>query len=127
MIQVHKQTEAQWRATVYFMISRGAQIMPDEIEPVTAFLTATAGNESHTGPSVRSRSAARDSGQQSPDADGQAILQRTCQQCHALDTASTKRDSEDWHAVVTRMTAYGARLSPSDQQKLIEYLNGLGR
>jgi len=31
MIQVHKQTAQQWKDTVYFMISRGAQIMPDDI------------------------------------------------------------------------------------------------
>src|SRR5215467_2714239 len=35
MVQVHKETAEQWKDTVYFMIGRGAQIMPDEIEPVT--------------------------------------------------------------------------------------------
>jgi len=43
MLQVHKQTPQQWKDLVYFMISRGAQLMPDEIEPVAAFLAATAG------------------------------------------------------------------------------------
>jgi len=43
MLQVHKQTPQQWKDLVYFMISRGAQVMPDEIEPVAAFLAATAG------------------------------------------------------------------------------------
>ena len=43
MLQVHKQTPEQWKDLVYFMISRGAQVMPDEIEPVAAFLAATAG------------------------------------------------------------------------------------
>jgi mono/diheme cytochrome c family protein len=128
MLQVHKQTEAEWRATVYFMISRGAQIMPDEIEPVTSFLTATAGSHSQAGtqPSVRGRSGARDSGPQTPDGDGEAVLRRACQQCHTLETASTTPGS-DWGAVVARMMGYGARLSPADQQKLIEYLNGLKR
>ena len=45
MLQVHKQTPQQWKDLVYFMISRGAQVMPDEIEPVAAFLVATAGRE----------------------------------------------------------------------------------
>ena len=42
MLQVHKQTREQWRELVFFMISRGAQVMPDEIDAVTAFLVATA-------------------------------------------------------------------------------------
>ena len=43
MLQVHKQTTAQWKDTVYFMISRGAQVMPDEIDAVAAFLAETSG------------------------------------------------------------------------------------
>ena len=118
MVQVHKQTAEQWKDTVYFMISRGAQIMPDEIEPVTAFLAATSG---------RGRPGAGGSGQQTAEADGGAILQRNCQQCHELVTASKKLDSEDWSAVITRMMTYGVRLTPADQQKLIGYLNGLAK
>jgi mono/diheme cytochrome c family protein len=45
MLQVHKQTREQWRELVFFMISRGAQVMPDEIDAVTAFLVSTAGRD----------------------------------------------------------------------------------
>ena len=45
MLQVHKQTREQWRDLVFFMISRGAQVMPDEIDAVTAFLVATAARD----------------------------------------------------------------------------------
>ena len=48
MLQVHKQTREQWRDLVFFMISRGAQVMPDEIDAVTAFLVATAGRDRAT-------------------------------------------------------------------------------
>ena len=51
MLQVHKQTREQWSELVFFMISRGAQVMPDEIDAVTAFLVATAGRDR---PSARS-------------------------------------------------------------------------
>jgi mono/diheme cytochrome c family protein len=54
MLQVHKQTQEQWRELVFFMISRGAQVMPDEIDAVTAFLVANSGRE---------RPAARSQGQ----------------------------------------------------------------
>jgi mono/diheme cytochrome c family protein len=112
MVQVHKQTAEQWKDTVYFMISRGAQIMPDEIEPVTAYLAATAGGNVQTG-----------RGRQTAEADGGAILQRSCQQCHELAVASKKSDSEDWSEVITRMMTYGAKLTPADRQKIIEFLS----
>ena len=112
MIQVHKQTAAQWKDTVYFMISRGAQIMPDEIEPVVAYLASAGGNN----PQGQGR------GRQTAEADGATILQRNCQQCHELAVASKKPDSENWDMVITRMMTYGARLTPADRQKLIEYL-----
>lgn len=54
MLQVHKQTQEQWRELVFFMISRGAQVMPDEIDAVAAFLVANSGRE---------RPAARSAGQ----------------------------------------------------------------
>ena len=123
MVQVHKQTPAQWRDTVFFMISRGAQIMPDEIESVIAFLAATSGSGTGTGTGTGRGGGA--GGRQPAAADGAAILQRTCQQCHDLATATKKPDLEDWSAVVSRMTTYGARLTPADRDKLIEYLNGL--
>jgi mono/diheme cytochrome c family protein len=43
MLQVHRQSREQWKDTVYFMISRGAQVMPNEIDPLIAYLAATAG------------------------------------------------------------------------------------
>jgi len=118
MMQVHKQTAEQWKETVYFMISRGAQVMPDEIEAVTAFLAATSG---------RGPPAAGGARQQRPDGDGAAILQRNCQQCHEAAIVSTKPDSEDWGSVVTRMMTYGARLTPAEQQTLIGYLNAFNK
>ena len=137
MVEVHKQSAEQWKDTVYFMISRGAQIMPDEIEPVVAYLAATSGRgrPAITQTLGGGRGGGRGGGQpdaggagpQTPEAEGRAIHQRTCQQCHELATASTKLASENWNAVITRMMAYGARLSATDQQKLIEYLNELAK
>jgi mono/diheme cytochrome c family protein len=123
MVQVHKQTADEWKSTVYFMISRGAQVMPDEIEPVVAYLAATGGKGPAQTPNAGRGAAAR--GGQTAPADGRAVFQQTCQQCHELAMASSKMPSEEWSAVITRMMTYGARLSASDQQKLTEYLNGL--
>jgi mono/diheme cytochrome c family protein len=49
MLQVHKQTAPQWKDTVYFMISRGAQVMPDEIDAVAAFLAQSSVAEGRGG------------------------------------------------------------------------------
>src|ERR1700719_3640004 len=43
MVQIYKKSPDQWKDTVYSMIGRGAQVRPDEIEAVTAFLAANAG------------------------------------------------------------------------------------
>jgi mono/diheme cytochrome c family protein len=128
MIQGYKQSPEQWRSTVFFMISRGAQVMPDEIEPVIAYVLATAGSGQQAAQaSGAGRGGARGLGQPPPASEGRAILEQNCQQCHELATASTKLASEDWSAVITRMINYGARLTPADQQKLIGYLNGLAQ
>jgi cytochrome c2 len=129
MVQVHKFSAEEWKSTVYFMISRGAQVMPDEIDAVTAYLTE-AGGKGGGQPAGAGRGAGRGAGGaegQTADAGGRAIHQRNCQQCHELAVASKKKDSEEWSAVVSRMVTYGARVSSSDQEKLIEYLNSLAK
>jgi hypothetical protein len=60
MLQVHKQTAPQWKDTVYFMISRGAQVMPDEIDAVAAFLAQSSGADA--------RGSARGAADQAPSA-----------------------------------------------------------
>jgi cytochrome c2 len=130
MVQIHKQSPEEWKDTVYFMISRGAQIMPNEIEPVVAFLTATGGKGAPQGTQVTGGGAGRGGGrggaeQAGGEADPRALFQRTCQQCHELATASNKQPAEEWNAVVARMVSYGARLTSADQQKLIGYLSTL--
>ena len=65
MLQVHKQTAPQWKDTVYFMISRGAQVMPDEIDAVAAFLaqsSAAEGRGSGRGPAEQTPNAPRRGG-----------------------------------------------------------------
>jgi cytochrome c5 len=132
MAQAQKQTQEQWKDTIFSMIGRGAEILPDEIEPMSVFLAATSarsGPASAQGAQAggRGRQAAARADQQGPDAEGRAVLQRTCQQCHDMATATTKAPSEDWTAVIAKMAGYGARLTPADQQKLVEYLNGLAK
>jgi mono/diheme cytochrome c family protein len=128
MLQIHKKSADQWKDTVYSMVGRGAQIMPDEMDFVTAFLVATAGGNRET--ATQAPGGGRRPGraeQQAPEAEGRAVLQRTCQQCHDMATATTKLASEDWTAVIAKMMTYGGKVTHADQQKLVEYLNGLAK
>jgi cytochrome c5 len=116
VIQLHTKSADEWRDTVYSMIGRGAQVLPDEIEPVAVFLAANGGRKpiATLGPRL-------------PEAEGKTILERSCQRCHDLTVATTRPASEAWPAVVAKMVTYGAVVTSEDRQKLIEYLNGLAR
>jgi len=132
MAQAQKQNQEQWKDTIYSMIGRGAEILPDEIEPISAFLAATSAQKAPANAQTAETGGGGRGGrgggeQQGAGGDGRAILQRTCQQCHDLATAQNKAASEDWNAVIAKMTGYGVRLTPADQQKLIDYLNGLAK
>lgn len=117
VIQLHKKSAEEWKNTVYSMIGRGAFIFPEEIEPLAAFLAANAGPSANRSAST--------SGQGLPDAEGKVILERSCLECHDLATATKKLAADDWQTVVGKMVGYGARVTPADLQKLVEYLTGL--
>jgi cytochrome c5 len=107
------------------MISRGAQLTPQEIVPLVAYLTATYGPDSPS-PVAMSKS---EKGTEITDAEhlpagaGRQVLSRTCVRCHSLSLVTGARKSEvDWETTVARMTSFGAKLSPTDRQTLIQYL-----
>jgi len=131
MVQIHKESPAEWRDTVYSMIARGAQLTPDQVEPVIAYLSANGGagaNAQASSNSAQEGARGRRAGaQQASEAEGRTILQRSCQQCHDLATASTKKSFEEWGQVITKMVGYGAKISPADAQILTEYLDGPGK
>ena len=124
-IQSQRKTGQQWRDTVYSMISRGGMILPDEIEPITAYLTANFGpNSPRPSPPGQSAGGAA----QLPEADGKAVLQRSCTQCHDLQTAIGKTASrEEWNEIIARMIGAGAMVTASEHQTLVQYLTSLAR
>jgi len=129
MVEVRKKSEQEWRETVYRMIGRGAQVFPDEIEPLTAYLTMAGGQVRPQPPGGapveggrRGRGAAA-----TPAAaigDAESILARRCQLCHDLTKATTKPASaESWDSIIDRMVALGAAVTPAEHQALSMYLN----
>jgi cytochrome c2 len=120
VVQMHRKSADDWRDTVYSMIGRGAQILPEEIEPITAFLAATAGPNRAAAPAQPAGAARASSDPASAEAQG--ILQRQCTRCHDLATATKKPAAGDVKTVLARMVGYGAQIGSEDQQKLIAYL-----
>ena len=59
MVQIHKKTPAQWRSTVYSMIGRGAMILPEEIGPLTAFLSSVTAAGAQPAPAAGAGAAAQ--------------------------------------------------------------------
>jgi cytochrome c553 len=116
MLEVRERSAEEWRETVYRMIGRGAQVLPDEIEPLTAYLASS---------TRRGRPQASATTQGQPGTEANAILARRCQRCHDLETATTKPASGEWPAIIDRMIALGAAVTAAEQQTLISYLTGL--
>lgn len=118
MLEVREKSAEEWRETVYRMIGRGAQVLPDEIEPLTAYLASSTRRG-------RPQVAPATTPQDQPGTEANAILARRCQRCHDLVTATTKPAAEEWPAVIDRMISLGATVTGTEQQTLIAYLAGL--
>jgi cytochrome c2 len=118
MLEVRERSADEWRETVYRMIGRGAQVLPDEIEPLTAYLASSTRRG-------RPQAAPPTTAQDQPGTEANAILARRCQRCHDLTTATTKPAAEEWPAVIDRMIRLGAAVTGAEQQTLIAYLAGL--
>ena len=123
ILQLHKKSANEWRNTVYSMIGRGAQIFPEEIESLTAFLAATAGLERQSAPAAGPQGSLVAPPASPLAAEATSILDRHCRRCHDLELATRKPASGDWNTVITRMVSYGADISSADQQKLVAHLN----
>jgi len=119
MLDVRKKSADEWKDTVYRMIGRGAQVYPDEIEAITAYLTAGTGQ----GRAPAGRAATNQGGGAADEAT--AVLARRCQQCHDLERARTKSASADWSTTIDRMVTLGAAVTAAERQTLIEYFNRL--
>src|SRR5688572_33457254 len=100
------------------MIGRGAQILPDEIEPLTVYLTATSGPSSPM-PAVRGAAP----GSQPAVPAGSEIVVRSCSGCHGLNLIFAARKSlSAWTNTIKYMRSNGARVSDVEEKELAAYL-----
>ncbi len=117
MLEVRKKSADEWKDTVYRMIGRGAQVYPDEIDAITAYLATGTGRGQPQG----GRAATNQGGGAADEAT--AILARRCQQCHDLERARIKSASGDWNTILDQMVTLGASLTAAERQTLIAYLS----
>ena len=125
MLEIRKRSEDEWRDTIYAMIGRGAQVLPDEIEPLVAYLVASAGAGRQQPPSATSPATATTNQGLPGTGEADAILAQRCLQCHDIERAITRSTPDDWETVIDRMVTLGASVTPAERQTLLEYLNGL--
>jgi cytochrome c5 len=106
-----------WRAQIYDMILRGAQINPDDIDKAVQYMVAS------YGPGVPFP------GQQPTQvslADGSAksLVEGGCALCHGLDrVVATKRTKGQWQTIVNRMIFFGAPITGDQVGSVVDYLS----
>jgi hypothetical protein len=121
-VTLQRKTAEGWRDTVHGMIGRGAQVMPDEIEPMVAYLAASFGPESASQPGAGSSRAASATGAL-PDGAGRAVITQRCAPCHDLEVVTKTRQSRtQWVATLQKMKSLGAMLSAEEEKVVTSYL-----
>ena len=125
-VLIQRKPQEGWKQTVYSMVSRGAQLTPDEMEALIAYLTATYGPNAPP-PNMKSDSgtSAGNGGEEIlPAGAGKQVLSRACAKCHSMSLVTNSRKSEsEWGKTIARMVSIGATLAPADRQALAEYLS----
>jgi cytochrome c5 len=115
IVEVRQKSVDEWRDTVYKMIGRGAHIMPDEIEPITLYLSSVRRPQQTAGAGAGAGSDAA--------GEGPAILARRCRLCHDVERATTLPAGKNWDAIIDQMTALGAVLTPAERRTLLVHLS----
>jgi cytochrome c5 len=55
--------------------------------------------------------------------DGRTLMQQRCSVCHGLSRITNAYGTADeWKAAVDQMIAFGAQLTPAEEQVLVDYL-----
>ena len=55
--------------------------------------------------------------------DGQALMEQRCSACHSINrVTSAQHTAAQWQITVNRMIGHGAKLTPQEEQVLVNYL-----
>lgn len=105
-----------WRYHVKEMILHGAQVKPDDVEPIVSYLSKAFG----PGVPLPTPSPAEVTLAEGP---GKELVEGTCALCHGLDrVTAVRRNPDEWNRIVKQMVFYGAPLSGDDMKMVTTYL-----
>lgn len=127
-VLLQRKTADWWRDTVQSMIGRGAQVMPEEIEPMVSYLAATYGPQSPTQASPAGQTEDRSpvspmSAEVLPEGSGRSVLMERCLTCHAVEVTTKPRQSKElWVETIRRMRTLGATIAADEERVVTEYL-----
>jgi mono/diheme cytochrome c family protein len=111
-----RMNEPAWRAQIYDMILRGAQIGPEDIDTAAKYM-ATAYGPGVPFPNQKAVEVSL------PDGQGKELVQGGCALCHGLDrVVATKRPKDQWQTIVNRMIYFGAPVSTDQATTIVDYL-----
>ena len=104
-----------WRAQVYDMILRGAQVGPDEVDTVVTYLATNFGPGINVPEGLPTTL---------PYGAGKDLVTAQCSVCHGLDrVTAAKRSPGAWKDVLARMKFLGASYSPEEETTIASYLD----
>lgn len=104
VIQVQAMDLDGWTRRVTQEVERGAQVPPEQIPVLAAYLTRRHGPL--------------------PDGEGKRVMLNTCTQCHDLFRIRLgRRSPEEWEETLVAMLNEGAQLSDADFAVVHEYLS----
>lgn len=108
-----RQGDQAWRRQVFKMMMAGAQVGPDDIDPIVKYLTTAYGpGVPLLGPPPPPVTLA--------DGQGKELVEGGCALCHGLDRVTgAKRTDHQWDVLVDRMVFFGSPLS-ADQAKTVK-------
>jgi mono/diheme cytochrome c family protein len=106
-----------WRAQIYDMILRGAQINPDDIDKAVQYMVASYG----PGVPFPGQQPAKVS---LADGSAKSLVEGGCALCHGLDrVVAAKRTKEQWQTIVNRMIFFGAPITGDQVGSVVDYLS----
>jgi cytochrome c5 len=110
LLEQQRLTQDGWRRELAKMIGWGAAIDAARVDEIAAYLAE------RYAPAPRPRIAA-DTGA------GSALVRTRCTVCHATDLIAAQRLGADgWRRELAKMTGWGAVLSASEQEAVLDYL-----
>ena len=111
-----RMSEQGWRRQVENMILRGAQVGPDDLDKVAAYLAASYG----PGVPFPNQPTAMVKLADGPAAN---LVEGGCGLCHGLDrVVAANRPGEQWDKIVHRMVEIGAPLDGDQTSQVVGYL-----